>query len=266
MNFGGGIMARQARIQSPTNYYHIMARGNNREYIFNNPIYKSYYLEVLKEQVEDGLIEIAAYCIMDNHVHIVVEADMLNLIKAMKSINIKFAMKINHQKNRVGHVFQDRYRSEAIYNDSHLQQIIRYVHNNPIKAKICKALDVYKWSSYNEYINVSEIINENQKEFIFNYYNNDIKNFVKFHKEVDYNEYLEIKEDIETQRLDHAQNIIQDYFIEHGISETKQISKNPHHLEMIIKNLLDKSKLSHRKIADLLEINRGDVNRVKVED
>lgn len=259
-------MARKARIQSPTNYYHIMARGNNREYIFTNPDHKTYYLEVLNEQAEDSLIEIAAYCIMDNHVHMVIEADMLNLTKAMKSINIKFAMRINKQNNRVGHVFQDRYKSEAIYNDSHLQQIVRYVHNNPIKAKISKTLDQYKWSSYNEYINKNEIINENQKDFILNYYNNDIKNFIKFHKEVDYNEYLEIKEDIETQRLDHAQSIIQNYFIEHGISETKQISKNPYHLEMIIKNLLEKSKLSHRNIADLLEINRGDVHRVKVGD
>lgn len=259
-------MARKARIQSPTNYYHIMARGNNREYIFNNPINKNYYLEVLKEQAEDGLIDIAAYCIMDNHVHIVVEADMLNLTKAMKSINTKFAMKINKQNNRVGHVFQDRYRSEVIYNDSHLQQIVRYVHNNPIKAKISKTLDQYKWSSYNEYIYKSDIINENQKDFILNYCDNDIKNFIKFHEEVDYNEYLEIKEDIETQRLDHAQIIIQNYFIEHGISETKQISKNSYHLERIIKKLLEKSKLSHRNIADLLEINRGDVHRVRVED
>lgn len=259
-------MARQGRIQSPTNYYHIMARGNNREYIFNNPIYKSYYLEVLKEQVEEGLIEIAAYCIMDNHIHIVVEADILNLTKAMKSINIKFAMKVNKQNNRVGHVFQDRYKSEAIYNDSHLQQIIRYVHNNPIKAKVSKALDQYKWSSFNEYLSSNEVINENQRAFVLSYYNNDIKDFIRFHKEVDYNEYLEIKEDIEMQRLDHAQNIIQNYFNEHGISETKQISKNPHHLEMIIKNLLEKSKLSHRKIADLLEINRGDVHRVRVGD
>lgn len=259
-------MARKARIQSPTNYYHIMARGNNREYIFINPVHKSYYLEVLKEQAEDGLIEIAAYCIMDNHVHIVVEADMLNLTNAMKSINIKFAMKINKQKNRVGHVFQDRYKSEPIYNDSHLQQVIRYVHNNPIKAKITKSLDQYKWSSYKEYINKSEIINEEQKDFILNYYNNDIEKFIKFHQEVDYSEHLEIKEDIETQRLDHAQSIIQNYFIEHGISETTQISKSPHHLEMIIKKLLEKSRLSHRRIADLLEINRGDVHRIKVED
>lgn len=259
-------MARQARILSPTNYYHIMIRGNNREYIFINPIHKNYYLEILKEQAEEGLIEIAAYCVMDNHVHIVVEADMLNLTKAMKSINIKFAMKINKEKNRIGHVFQDRFKSEPIFNDAHLQQIIRYVHNNPVKAKISKSLDVYKWSSYNEYINESEIINKNQKEFILNYFDEDINKFETFHKEVNYDEFLETNEDIETQRLDHAQYIIQNYFIEHGISEIKQISKNPYHLDNIIKKLLSNSKLSHRKIAELLEIGRGDVHRVKAEN
>ncbi len=244
-------MARQARIQSPTNYYHIMVRGNNREYIFVNPIHKSYYLEILKEQVEEGLIEIAAYCIMDNHVHIVVEAHMLNLIKAMKSINIKFAMKINKQKNRIGHVFQDRYKSEIIFHDAHLQQIIRYVHNNPIKAKVSKSADKYKWCSYNEYTDQNEIIKERQKNFVLNYFNKDIKKFEEFHLEINFDEHLEIQEDIDNQRLDHAQNIIGNYFDKNGISEKSQIVKQPHHLESIIKKLLIESKLSHRKIAEV---------------
>lgn len=259
-------MARQARIQSPTNYYHIMVRGNNREHIFNNPHEKRYYLEVLKEQIEDDLIQIAAYCIMDNHVHIVVEADILNLTKAMKSINIKFAMKINKQKNRIGHVFQDRYKSEVIYNDAHLHQVIRYVHNNPIKAKITKSLNQYKWSSYNEYINKCDIINLEQKSFVLDYFKGSLERFQSFHNEDDVNEYLEIKEDIETQRLDRGQELISNYFKEHGISENKQIINNPYHLDIIIKKLLKKSKLSHRKIAELLEINRGDVHRVKIND
>ena len=129
-----------------------------------------------------------------------------------------------------------------------------------------KSLNEYKWSSYNEYINRNEIIIQRQKDFVLSYFNKDIKRFSMFHHKEDCNEYLEIQEDLETQRLNYAKNILQGYLDQHGISDKKEISKNPHHLGVIIKDLLTNSKLSHRKIADLLEVNRGEVHRAKVED
>jgi REP element-mobilizing transposase RayT len=92
-------MSRQARVQSPTDYYHVMMRENNRESIFGSDEQKKFFLESLKVQAEDQLIDVAAYCIMDNHVHIVVKGNISDLSNSIKRINIKYAMNFN-QKNR----------------------------------------------------------------------------------------------------------------------------------------------------------------------
>jgi len=157
-------MPRQARIQSESNYYHIMMRGNNRENIFNWDGQKLFFIELLEIQKADGLLDIVAYCLMDNHVHIIVNAELKNIATTLKVTNIKYAMKFNRELGRVGHVFQDRYKSEGIDDERYLLQVIRYVHNNPVKAKMVSQPADYKWSSFNEYINSTKIISHQQKE------------------------------------------------------------------------------------------------------
>lgn len=255
-------MPRQARIQSETGYYHIMLRGNNRENIFNDDKQKSFFIEILKKQDEDGLIDIVGYCIMDNHVHIVLKSEFYQLIKAVKSINIKYAIKFNQRLDRVGHVFQDRYKSEAITDDKYLLQVIRYIHNNPVKAKMVKLPEKYIWSSYNEYILENTIIKNKQKEFIMSYFNGSKEEFKEFHIQKDDREYLEMKEEILDNRMEQAQNIISAFFAEKGLTEANQVLRDPIKLEEIIQRLLNKGKLSHRQIARLVGINSSVVHKV----
>ncbi len=258
-------MPRQARIQSPTDYYHIMMRGNNRESIFHRDDEKSFFLDSLKKLEEDHILDLTAYCIMDNHVHIVVKAEPLELAKAMKSINIKYAMKYNQRRNRVGHVFQDRYKSGAIADDKYLLQVIRYVHNNPVKAKVVQSPEEYSWSSYNEYIHENAIINSRQKKFILEFFSNNINKLIEFHKQKDENEYLEVKEDLEKERFDQGQEIISYYFHKKGLTEVKQVFNNTVYLEEIVKELLKRSKLSHRQIANLLQISSSTVHKSSLD-
>lgn len=257
-------MPRKARSISPTDYYHIMIRGNNREKVLNRDEQKRYFLELLKTQEDEELIDIAAYCIMDNHAHIIAKAVLSDLAKAMKVINIKYAMKYNHDLDRVGHVFQDRYKSEEIKDDKYLLQVIRYVHNNPVKAKMVGQAQEYNWSSYNEYINANEIISNKQKKFILKYFSN-INQFESFNDERDNNEYLDTKEDIEKSRLEQGQTIISAYCKEKGIIDAKQFYHNPHFLDELIFDLLQNSKLSHRQIGSLLGVNNSLVHRVNMD-
>ena len=259
-------MSRVARVQSPTDYYHVMMRGNNKESIFTRTSEKSYFKDLLKEVMEEGLIDIAAYCIMDNHVHIAIKAELSDMTKALKIINIKYAMNFNKVKERIGHVFQDRYKSEIIANDNHLIQVIRYIHNNPVKAKMTKECNDYKWSSYNEYINKNEssIVGHRQKDFILTL-NNGVKGFIEFHRLEDKHEYLEINEDRDLYRLEKAQRIIGAYFKEKGIIEAKELNRNPIFLEEIIIKLLDNTKLSQRKIASILGISHNSVYLINKE-
>lgn len=258
-------MARQARVQSPTDYYHVIMRGNNREGIFSDQSRKQYFKDLLKVQIEEGLIDIAGYCIMDNHVHIAIKADLDNLTKAIKSINIKYAMKFNKEKERIGHVFQDRYKSEIIADDNYLVQVIRYVHNNPVKAKMVRTPGEFKWSSYNEYIEKERgnIVSSEQKEIVL-ILSNGINKFIDFHRLQDDNEYLEIKEDRDSYRLEKGQEIISEYFKEKGINEAKELNRDPEFLDEIIKKLLNNTNLSHRKIASLLGISNHIVHSISM--
>lgn len=255
-------MPRKARIQSPTSYYHIIMRGNNRESIFSEDKQKRFFLDSLKNQDPDQSIDIAAYCLMDNHVHIIAKADPENLAKAIKSINTKYAMNFNRQRDRVGHVFQDRYKSGPISDDKYLLQAIRYVHNNPVKAKMIKSVGEYRWSSYNEYVKENSVIGRQQKEFILAYFSDSLEQFAEFHKQSDNDEYLEVKEDIEKERLEQAQEIISDYFSKKGLIEAKQVIRNPVYLEEIIQNLLRTSRLTHRQIASLLQVSNSTVHNL----
>ena len=95
-------MPRRAREDSPTGFYHVMMRGVNREKIFQLEKHKKLLIEILKEKIEEVEVEIVAYCIMDNHVHIIIKSELADLSKLLKKINIKFAMSYNKDFDRVG--------------------------------------------------------------------------------------------------------------------------------------------------------------------
>ena len=261
MNMGVKGMVRQARIQSPTDYYHIMMRGNNRESIFRYQSQKIFFLELLEEQKKEGSIYIAAYCIMDNHVHIIIKGELPNISKAIGVINTKYAIRFNNQSERIGHVFQERYKSEVITDDTYLLQVIRYVHNNPVSAKMVRSPNDYRWSSYREYLKEDIIVNKEQKDFVLGCYGS-INQLIEFHKEKDDQEYLEIKEDIEQYREDKAKEIISMYLKEKGINETEIFNLDSIYLDEAIMILLKRSKLSHRQIGELLKISSSKVHRI----
>ncbi len=255
-------MPRKARVESNTGYYHVMLRGHNKEWIFTQEGQKKEFLSLLKKEQDDKVIEIAAWCLMSNHIHLVLKADLDNLSRAMKRVNIKFAMHYNYHHNRVGHVFQDRYKSQAIEDEEYLVQVIRYVHNNPVKAEIVQNIGEYKWSSYREYFDQVKWIFPKQKQWVLNFFNHSMDTFVSYHHKNDECEYLDIKEDIEHNRQRLAQNIIEDYIKSKSLHDKKEILIHTMRLEEVIELLLINSKLTHRKIAKLMDINVNKVHQM----
>jgi len=157
-------MARISRKNLDTMYYHIMVQGIGKEFIFNDNYLKDRYKKLLYKKSKINDVNIIAYCIMDNHVHILARAEKNEQIsKMMLQINSSYGKYYNRMKNRVGYVFRDRYRAEPIFNNTHLQNCIRYIHENPVKAGIVKRCDDYLYSSFNEYKNKtisSDVIKE----------------------------------------------------------------------------------------------------------
>ncbi len=162
-------MPRTARKTSRTVFYHVIIRGVNKETIFIDDSDKVMFLRLLKYYKTKLNCRIHAYCLMSNHVHLLIEDKNLKIGELMKNITSVYAGEFNKKHKRIGHLFQDRYKSQNVENQSYLLCLIRYIHRNPQKAGICK-VEEYKWSSYNEVIYGAKIIDRN---FILSIYNDN---------------------------------------------------------------------------------------------
>lgn len=163
-------MPRKKRIQSSTGIYHIVMRGINRQIIFEDDEDYRLFLEILAEQGEISLLEIYSYCLMSNHIHLLLKQGQEDLSTVFKRIGAKYVYWYNRKYNRQGHLFQDRFKSEVVQDDPYFLAVLRYIHQNPIKAGITKDLCDYPWSSYPEYINGPNLCTLDQA---FNYFSSD---------------------------------------------------------------------------------------------
>ncbi len=145
-------MARPLRVEYPGAYYHVINRGNNQEKIFKNDRDKEKFLEYLGKANELFSIIIHTYCLMSNHFHLLVETPEPNLSIAMQWINGSYATYFNRKGGRHGHLFQGRFKAILIDADTHLKHLSRYIHLNPVRAKMVPTPSKYQWSSYSAFI------------------------------------------------------------------------------------------------------------------
>ncbi len=139
-------MARTARKLSPTGYLHLIVRGIGRQVLFEDREDHVYYLSLLRRYSTETEVTVCAYCLMENHVHLLVHDPKGHTPLLMKKLGVCYARHYNRKYERVGHLFQDRYQSEVIEDDGYFLAVYRYILNNPEKAGICRASD-YEWSS-----------------------------------------------------------------------------------------------------------------------
>ncbi len=143
-------MARQPRELSESGYLHVMQRGIGQQLLFEEDADYRYYLEALERYSRETGVTVCAYCLMENHTHLLLYDTGDGIPKLMKKLGVRYVWYFNHKYARVGHLFQDRYRSETVEDDAYLLSVFRYILNNPLKAGICAAED-YPWSSYHCY-------------------------------------------------------------------------------------------------------------------
>jgi len=144
-------MARKARIHYPGALYHIMVRGNNGENVINKEIHKNKYLDIITSYKEKIDFKLYAYCIMDNHAHLLIEVNDTPLSQIMQRIQQVYTQWFNRKYSRTGHVFQQRYKALLCDKDNYFLQLIKYIHSNSEKANLEGGIE-YKWSSHIYYI------------------------------------------------------------------------------------------------------------------
>jgi len=144
-------MPRNVREKSNSGIYHIILRGINKQRIFEDDEDSLYFLEKLKTYKEISRYEVYAYCLMSNHVHLLLKEGEESVGTAFRRIGASYVYWYNQKYNRTGHLFQDRYRSEPVETDQYFLTVMRYIHQNPIKAGIIERIEDYLWSSYRDY-------------------------------------------------------------------------------------------------------------------
>ena len=142
-------MPRTARIKSVSGYYHIVARGIARQVLFEEDADYLFFLKILKKCKEEEQFRLLAFCLMENHFHLLVKIDS-GMDRVMRRILTTYAKYYNTKYERIGYLFQDRYKSKVIERRSYLLSAMRYIHNNPLKAGLC-SVDQYRWSSWKYY-------------------------------------------------------------------------------------------------------------------
>ena len=149
-------MPRTARAKSRTGIYHIMVRGINRQDIFHDDEDRKRYLDTLKRITVESISDVLGYCLMSNHIHLIIKEGEAGISQIMKRLGASYAYWYNLKYQRTGHVFQGRFKSENIEDDRYLLTVVRYVHLNPVKAQIVNKPEDYIWSSCKAYYGCPE--------------------------------------------------------------------------------------------------------------
>lgn len=144
-------MPRTARQHSESGYYHVVLRGNGKQLIFEDDSDRQVFLKLLKRKTAADGVKIIAWCLMSNHVHMLIDDPNHSLSHVMHAISTAYARYFNDKSGHVGAVFQGRFTSVPITSDGQLLKAVRYIHENPAKAGF-SSVDAYRWSSYGEYL------------------------------------------------------------------------------------------------------------------
>jgi len=262
------FLPRQKRKFSLSKIYHIIVRGNERKNIFIDDEDRKKIIQILADKKKKNEYILYAYCLMNNHLHLLLKEEGDNISRIMKRINTAYAYYFNKKYNRVGHVFQDRFRSESVENDLYLISLIRYIHNNPVKAKTVNQPHQYKWSSYSLYLREQKNIVD--KEEILNLFSPDKSKAIGLFTEFSYQQnndtfidYQEVFREVkEITSIEKAKEYVSRYLKEKGLQiESLKNKANKEYRDKLIIELKTKTNLSTREIANVLGFGRWIVEK-----
>lgn len=172
-----------------------MIRGINQQNIFADDEDHKKFMDILDRYRKKIEYEIYAYCLMGNHVHLLIKEGKEILSNTMKRIGTSYVCWYNWQYNRKGHLFQDRYKSEPVLDDAYFLTVLRYIHQNPLKAGLTNHIESYKWSSYTEYTIEPKMVNIKFALALFDKEKDKaIKGFKRFNTQLNSDQCLEVTE------------------------------------------------------------------------
>lgn len=247
-------MPRLPRRKSATNIYHVMLRGINRQSIFEEKEDYYRFLETLKKYKTISKYEIFAYCLMSNHVHVLIKTENESLSSIIKRIAGSYVYWFNNKYYRDGHLFQDRFKSEVVESDEYLLTVIRYIHQNPVKAGMVDEICDYEYSSYSSYVDNMGIVDT---KFIFSITSKE--EFISFNNEPNTDNCLDVQDAQFRINDKDAKRLIKKISNCDSSAEFQALERNDRN--KCIKKLKDEG-LSIRQISRLTGVSKGIVARI----
>lgn len=231
-----------------------MLRGINQQQIFEDTEDYEKFLQILRECKEISKFKLYAYCIMGNHLHLLVQEDSEPIEQIMKRIATRFVYWYNIKYMRTGHLFQDRFKSEPVEDNAYFLTVLRYIHQSPVKSGICKKVNAYEYSSYNDFFKYSEIIDS---EFVFSMIPKE--NFETFNNQTSFEKCLDIEDKTVIKVTDEqAKKIIEKHSHCKNLTEFQKLSETLK--EKYITKFHSKG-MSIRQIARLCGESKGVVEK-----
>ncbi|GBF32390.1 hypothetical protein DCCM_0584 [Desulfocucumis palustris] len=249
-------MARQCREKSSTGIYHVMLRGIDKREIFLDDQDREKFLFYLSRAKEKSNYIIYGYCLMDNHVHLLIEEGHELIGESIKRITVGYVQWHNIKYSRTGHLFQNRYKSEAIEDDTYFLTALRYIHQNPIKAGLVQDISHYKWSSYTHYIEGAEqkLVSVDRGKGFFS----SQDTFLDFMKMPNNDQCLEYEVNIKYTDKKLSDQILIIYNKPELIKSLRKEDR-----DNVIKEIKQCTGASNRQLSRVLGIGRGIIENVK---
>ena len=254
---------RPLRIFSNSKVYHIILKGIDSQTIFYDDQDRNFFLKQISITKNEFNYIVYAYCLMVNHVHLVIKCEDIFLSKAMQSLLVRYVSYFNRKYKRTGPLMQNRFKSKNIEYEKYFIDLCRYVHRNPEKAGISLTQD-YEWSSYKEYIGREKIFN---KDILLYFFDNNINEFVKNTLKI--NDIEDMKEYVEYEMIDKLvdekliQYIIKKFNID-SVSDIPSFFKNKEkdELEKILKEISNIEGTNVTQVARITRLGRRCIDKM----
>lgn len=251
-------MSRKARKKSPSSIYHVILRGNNKQIIFEEPLDFMEFIDILEDYKYECNFGILAFCLMNNHIHLLMREGDEPIGESMRRIEVKFVKWYNSKYERCGNLFQERFKSEVVDNERYLLTVFRYILQNPIKQGLEKHVGEYKWTSFDAYFNKGYSFVET--DILLSYFGNNHDKMYEFISEIKDEECLDYDNDRRLKDDEAVEKVKQKTGFQ-SPSDFQTLSRKERN-ELLLK-VIDLG-LPERQISRLTGISRGTIRSLRL--
>ncbi|MEH7444251.1 transposase [Bacillus sp. JJ1122] len=251
-------VVRKARKKSTSGIYHVMYRGVNLQEIFHDDKDNRKFLEILKKYKDKLGLKVYAWCLMNNHVHLLIKEGEEALGTTMKRIGVSYVSYYNDKYQTAGHLFQNRYHSETVENDDYFRTVVRYIHQNPVKAGMVMRVNEWKWSScagyYEQPYFPVGLLDQNKALGMFSDdFSIAVEKFKEFNEQTHQDECMEDRPFSRRRLPDEAAKLkMEEILGSTEIAQVKSLRKTER--DMILREIKNIDGLSQRQAARILGI------------